>query len=295
MELRQIRYLLEIVRCGGFNRAAEKLGIAQPSLSVAVHKLEDELGVTLLNRQERRITLTTEGRAFLERAKQIDDLAKSAVHEMEEFRGLERGEIRVGIPGMLGSYYFPPIIAGFRNEYPNLKLSIVSDGANKIQSMVESGELDAGIVATSNFPDSLAWQPIVREEMVACVSKRHPMNTRQSITLQELSREPLFLFNEGYFQRRYLTEAMAQLGLEPRVVFETNLVPLLKTIVAGGNGITTLLKIAVTELELVAIPFDPPIFVDAAIVWKKNAYLSKSTRAFIDFISNTENHMLNGK
>lgn len=285
MEFRQIRYLIEIVRSGGFNRASETLGISQPSLSIAVQKLEDELGVTLLNRAERRITLTAEGRAFLERAKQIDDLAKSALQKMEEFRGLERGEIRVGIPGMLGTYYFPPIIAGFRKKYPNLKLSIVSDGANKIQSMVEAGELDAGIVATHEFPDSISWQPVVREEMVACVAQSHPMSSKLSVTLNELSGEPLFLFNEGYFQRRYLIETMAESGLEANIVFETNLVPLLKTIVAGGGGVSTLLKIAVTEAELVAIPFDPPIFVDAAMVWKKNAYLSKATRAFLAFVA----------
>lgn len=288
MELRQIRYLLEIVRSGGFSRASKTLGIAQPSLSIAVQKLEDELGVTLLNRQERRITLTAEGRAFLERARQIDDLAKSVIQEMEEFRGLERGEIRVGIPGMLGAYYFPPIIAGFRKEYPNLKLSVVSDGANRIQSMVESGELDAGIVATGDFPDTIAWQPVAREEMVACVSKNHHMSAKTSITLNELSGEPLFLFNEGYFQRRYLTEAMMQSGLVPDIVFETNLVPLLKTVVAGGGGVATLLKIAVTEPELVAIPFDPPIYIDAAVVWKKNAYLSKATKAFLGFVAGVE-------
>ena len=285
MEFRQMRYLLEIVREGGFTRAAESLGIAQPSLSVAMQKLEDELGVTLLNRQERKITLTAEGRAFMERARQIEELVNSAVHEMEEYRGLERGEIRVGIPGMLGAHFFPSVIADFRQQYPNLKLSVYSDGANKIQAMVESGELDVGIAASADFPDSIAWRPLMREEMVACVSSGHPLSGKPSLTLQELSQEPLFLFNEGYFQRQYLVETMAHLGLEPNVVFETNLVPLLKKVVAGGGGVTTLLKMAVNEPELVAISFEPQLFVEAVVVWKKHAYLSKSTRAFLEFLA----------
>lgn len=284
MEFRQIRYLLEIVRSGGFTRAAESLGIAQPSLSIAVQKLEDELGVTLLNRQERKITLTAEGRAFLERAQQIEELVNDAVHEMEEFSGLERGEIRIGVPGMLGAHFFPSILADFRRQYPNLKLSVYTDGAKKIQAMVESSDLDVGIVASADFPDTIVWRSLMREEMVACVSKSHPLAGMLSITLKELSREPLFLFNEGFFQRQYLTETMAHLGLTPNVVFETNLVPLLKKIVAGGGGITTLLKMALTEPELVAIPFDPPLFVEAVVVWKKNIYLSKATRAFLEFI-----------
>ncbi len=284
MEFRQIRYLLEIVNCGGFTRAAESLGIAQPSLSVAVQKLEDELGVTLLNRQERKITLTAEGRAFFARARQIEELVKGTVHEMEEFRGLERGEIRVGIPGMLGVYFFPSVIAQFRKQYPHLKLSVYSDGANKIQALVESGELDVGIVAEADFPESIACQPLIRDEMVACVAKSHPLSGKSSITIAEISAEPLFLFNEGFFQRQYLNEAMALAGLQPNVVFETNLVQLLKTVVAGGGGVTTLLRMAANEPELTAIPFDPPLFVEAVVVWKKHAYLSKSTRAFLEFL-----------
>lgn len=294
MEFRQIRYLLEIVRRGGFTRAAESLGIAQPSLTIAVQKLEDELGVTLLNRQERKISLTAEGRAFLDRARQIEELVNGVVHEMAEFSGLERGEIRLGVPGMLGTYFFPAVIADFMQQHPKLKLSIYSDGANKIQSMVESGELDLGIVARADFPESITWQTLLREEMVACVSSSHPLAGMLSITLKELSREPLLLFNEGHYQRQYLTEAMAHLGLAPKVVFETNLVPLLKKIVAGGNGMTTLLKMAVTDPDLVAIPFSPPIFVEAVMVWKKNSYLSKATRAFIEFVEQLRNHQLPG-
>ena len=284
MELRQIRYLLEIVRLGGFTRAAESLGIAQPSLSIAVQKLEEEFGVTLLNRQQRKISLTAEGRAFCERARQIEEQVRGVVQEMEEFRGLERGEIRMGIPGMLGTHFFPSVIADFRRHYPRLKLSVHSDGANNIQTMIESGELDVGVVARSELPHSVAWQPLIREEMVACVANGHPLAGKGSITLVEMSKEPLALFNEGYFQRQYLTLAMARVGLEPRVVFETNLVPLLKKVVAGGGGMTTLLKMAAGDPGLTAIPFDPPLFVEAVVVWKKNAYLSKATRALLEFM-----------
>ncbi len=285
MEFRQIRYLLEIVRCSGFTRAAESLNISQPSLSTAVQKLEEELGATLLNRQERKITLTAEGRAFFERARQMEDLMKDMVHEMEEFRGLERGELRIGIPVMLGAHFFPPVIARFRQHYPKLKLSICSHGANMIQAMIKSGTLDAGIVAKAEFSDGIVWQPLMREEMVACVADSHPLARQRSVTLAEVAREPLILFNEEYFQRQYLTEALARLGLKPTVVFETNLVPLLKKVIAGGGGVSTLLRMAVDEPGLAAVPFDPPLIVEAGVVWKKNAYLSKATRAFIEFLA----------
>ncbi len=287
MEFRQIRYLLEIVRSCGFTRAAEVLGIAQPSLTVAVQKLEEELGVTLLNRQERRITLTAEGRVFVERARKIEELVRGAAHEMEEFRGLGKGDVRVGIPGMLATHYFPALIGAFRRLYPGLKLSVYADGANTIQGMIESGALNVGIVANTGFPEWMDSHPLLREEMVACVASGHPLAKKRSISLEEMAREPLILFSEGFFQRQYLMEAMAEKGLAPQVAFETNLMPLLKKIAADGGGVATLLRMAVVEPELKAIPFYPPMFVDAVVVWKKTAYLSKAARAFLDFLRNS--------
>lgn len=290
MELRQIRYLLEIVRGGGFTRASEALGISQPSLTIAVQKLEDELGVTLINRQERKLSLTAEGRAFVARAGQIEELVKGTVHEMEEFRGLERGEVRVGIPGMLATHHFPGMIAAFRERYPSLKLSVVSAGAHSIQSLIESGDLDVGVVADSGFPAWAESRAVIREEMVACMAASHPLSAKLSITLEEFSKEPLYLFSEGYFQRQHLTDMMAAKGLVPNIVFETNLVSLLKKVTAQGGGVSTLLRMAVEEPELSAVPFDPPLFVDAVVIWKKNAYLSKAARAFLDFLQEHSRH-----
>ncbi|HJV35835.1 LysR family transcriptional regulator [Geomonas sp.] len=288
MEFRQIRYLLEIIRGGGFTRAAETLGISQPSLSIAVQKLEDELGVTLINRQERKIALTAEGRAFFERACQIEELFKGTVHEMEEFRGLEKGEVRIGIPGMLATHYFPALIAQFRELYPDLKLSVHSAGANSIQSLIESGALDAGIVSGHELPDWVESRGVIREEIVACVAAAHTLASKPAMTLEELSHEPLFLFSEGFFQRQAVTDAMAARGLVPNVVFETNLVPLLKKVTAQGGGVSTLLRMAVEEPELKAISFSPPLFVDAVVIWKRNAYLSRAARTFLEFLQGAE-------
>ncbi len=108
---------------------------------------------------------------------------------------------------MLATHYFLSLVGDFRRRYPRLKLSVFSDGATKIQAMIECGELDAGIAAKGDFTSAIAWRPLIRAEMVACVSRSHPPAGKRSLTLEE-SREPPLLYREGYFQRRLVVESM---------------------------------------------------------------------------------------
>ena len=199
MDLRQLRVFVEIVRQGSFTLAAEHLNIAQPAVSITIRKLEDELDLTLLNRNERRITLTSEGESLLRHAERILDHLASAETEMAEFRGLTHGEVRIGIPPMMSSYYFPQIIRDFHGRYPNLKLSVNGEGAARIQRMIAKGDLDMGVIAGQKFMEGLEYQRFLREEIVACVPLSHPLAARDKISLAEFLLEPLILFKEGYY------------------------------------------------------------------------------------------------
>ncbi len=118
MDFKQLRYFHEIVRLGSFTRAAEALYVAQPAVSVAIRKLEAELDLTLFHRNDRKVTLTDEGARLLPHAQRILQAVSDAQLEMQELKGLTQGMVRVGIPGMLGSYYFPPILMAFRHRHP---------------------------------------------------------------------------------------------------------------------------------------------------------------------------------
>ena len=135
MDLRQLRVFVEVARLGSFTRAAEHLHVAQPAVSLSIRKLEEGLDLTLLNRQEKRVTLTAEGEALLAHARRILEDCAAAEAEMAELRGLGSGEVRVGIPPMMSSYFFPLIIREFRRRYPKLRLSVNGEGAASIQRM----------------------------------------------------------------------------------------------------------------------------------------------------------------
>ena len=173
MNTRHLTYFVTLAKTKNFTRAAEILHIAQPALSVAIKKFEQQLDLLLFHRHERNVMLTDEGQVLLGHAKIILQQINDAKIAMEELKGLEKGEVRVGIPSMLGSYYFPEILMGFKSLYPNLKLTVVEAGTQSIRKMLIDGELDLGIIHNEKVPSSLAVEHIITSQMVAVVSEQH--------------------------------------------------------------------------------------------------------------------------
>lgn len=285
MDLRQLRFFVEIARQKSFTRAAERLHIAQPAVSAGIKRLEEELELVLFNRQDRTVSLTAEGELFLEHAASILERVTAARQEMAEVRGLGKGEVRIGIPPMMSAYFFPNIISDFKRRYQNLSLSVYGEGAGRIRTMIMTGELDMGVIAGDGVPETLEARHFLREEVVVCVPHGHPFAGRSTITYEEFSREPLVFYKEGYYQRELVLDALKERGCTAEIVFETNLFSLVKSLVKNGMGISTFLRMAVLDDPgLAAISFDPPLYLDLVIAWKRHAYLSRANRAFVDFL-----------
>ncbi|HEY6838838.1 MAG TPA: LysR substrate-binding domain-containing protein [Geobacteraceae bacterium] len=285
MDVRQLRFFTEIARLSNFTKAAEGLHVAQPAVSMAIRKLEEELELVLFNRQDKKVSLTAEGEIFLAHARRILDDIKAASQEMGELRDLGKGEVRIGIPPMMSAYFFPDIIWEFKKRYPNLSLSVTGEGAARIKKMISQGEIDMGVIAGRTISDDLEVRHFLREEVVVCVPRGHRFARRKGVTLGEFAREPLVFFKEGYYLRELMGDVLKGTGVTPAIVFETNMFTLVKSLVRAGMGISTFLRMVVAgDDELVAVPFDPPLHLDLVIAWKRHAYLSRANRAFVDFL-----------
>lgn len=285
MNLRQLKAFLEVANTLNFTRAAEALSIAQPAVSMSIGKLEEELDLILFNRQGRQIALTTEGEVLLRHAKKILADISVAETEMNELKELSSGEVRIGIPPMMSSYYFPRVIRDFRAEYPYLQLTVMGEGAGHIQRQISSGEIDLGVIAGDKIPEGLASRCFLREEIVACVPSGHQLSGRLAIRLEELLSEPLILFKQGYYMRELTDKLQLGLSQKPQVVFETNLFSLVRSLVGEGVGVSTLLRMVVADdSSIAAVSFDPPLYLDLHIAWKEDGYLSRANRAFLNFL-----------
>ncbi|MDT8894116.1 LysR family transcriptional regulator [Halomonas sp. I1] len=283
-DLRALSVFLAAADCGGFGAAARELHIAQSAVSQSIANLERRLELTLFHRHERRIALTPEGEALVGHARQLLERAETAHLAMRELHDLVKGEVRIGIPSMLGSYYFPPLLMGFKAQYPGIRLTVVEAGARRLQHMVASGELDLGVVIDDGASQHLEKRHLTREEMVICVPREHPFAEHDAVTPETFFAEPLVLFQDGYFHREFIDALSQRCGTEADIAFESNLIPLTKAIVRRGFGITTFLRRVVEEPELAAVSLEPPSWMNLSLAWAKGAYLSRAEQAFVDFV-----------
>lgn len=285
MDIKPLRYFQAIADANSFTKAAEQLHVAQPAISMAIKKLEAELDLTLFHRHERQISLTDEGKKLLQHSRRILQAIDDARLEMEELKGLTKGEVRVGIPSMLGSYYFPPILMAFRHRYPELDLSVIEGGTWQLQQMLERGELDLAIIVADVLPQELQARTFLREQMLVTVAKDHPLAQQTVVSYDDFFREELVMFKEGYFHRKVVDRLAARTECTPNISFETNLIPLIKAIINQGFGISTLLGMVIEEdPDLIGLPFEEPVWLDLSIAWRRDGYLSRANQAFVDFL-----------
>ncbi|MEH6648787.1 MAG: LysR family transcriptional regulator [Motiliproteus sp.] len=285
MDIRKLRIFHAVASYGSFTRAAEALPMAQPAVSIAIKKLEQQLDLLLFHRQDKKISLTAEGQVLLGHAERLLADLQQAQLEMDELKGLRKGEVRIGIPSMLGSYYFPELLMAFKARYPKLKLTVEEAGTRDIQQMLDKGELDLGIIVRDQLPEDLEAELFLREEMVVCVAPDHPFAEQDDVRVEDFFAEPLVLFKSGYFHREFIDRLAADSHSHLQVEFETNLISLIRSIVRKGFGVTTFLNMVVADdSTLVARSFAEPVWLDLCIAWKRDRYLSHADRRFVEFL-----------
>ncbi|WP_394247046.1 LysR family transcriptional regulator [Vibrio profundi] len=285
LESKPLRHFLAVAEHGNFTHAAKALHIAQPALSISIKKLEQSLELSLFRRGDKSVTLTQEGQALYEHAKRIAQQFSDAELAMNELKGLEKGEVRLGAPSMMGSYFFPKILMAFKSQYPNLKLTLIDAGTESIRQMLLNGELDIGVINDANVPNDLETDHLLDSEMLAVVGGKHDLAQKDSIEFEEFFQEDLILFKPGYFHRDFIDGVHEQHGFDMNIAFESNLLPMILSIVKQEFAITALLELVTEhEHEVVGVPFSPPVKLKLALAWRKEGYLSKADRTFIDFV-----------
>ncbi|MGR2739007.1 LysR family transcriptional regulator [Billgrantia sp. Q4P2] len=283
-DLRALRVFVTVADRAGFSAAARELHVAQSAVSQTIANLERQLELTLFHRHERRIALTPEGETLYSHASELLERAEATHLAMQELHGLVKGEVRIGIPSMLGSYYFPPLLMGFKARHPGIRLTVVEAGARRLQSMIAAGELDLGVVIDDEQSRHMERRHLTREEMVICVPRSHPFAQRSCVSAAEFFDEPLVLFQDGYFHREFIEALSRQTGLVANIAFQSNLIPLTKAIVRQGFGITTFLRRVVDEPGLTAVSFESPAWLDLSLAWARDAYLSRAESAFVEYV-----------
>ena len=284
MELRQLEYFQMASRLRNITRAAERLRVSQPNITVAIKKLEAELGIQLFDRSQKQLSLTPEGAVFLNRVELALRNIQDAVLEVNDYKQLQKGTIKIGIPPMMGAYLFPRIFSSFQRRYSHLDIFMHEEGSMSIREQLERDELDFGIIIISDASHHLQLLPMSKNQVVCCVPENSPLAQKKSISLQDVAETNVVMMKEGSFLRQTILTKMKAANVAPNIVLESNQVVTLKGLVASGVGVAFLLDMVVEDTPgIKAIPLADPIFVDVGLAWKKDRYISKAAQSFIDF------------
>ena len=284
MELRQLEYFQMASRLKNITRAAQRLKVSQPNITVAIKKLEAELGVQLFDRSQKQLTLTPEGSVFLKRIELALRNIDEAILEVNDYKQLQKGTIKIGIPPMMGAYLFPKVFSVFRHLHPNLDVLLFEEGSLSIREKLESDELDFGIIIIPESTPNLNVLKMSRNQLMVCVSQKSSLARKNCITPKDIAASDLIMMKEGAYLREVVQNKLSAFKISPRTVLESSQIVTIKGLVAHQVGIAFLLDfICQDSHDVKAIPFYEPIFVDIGLAWKKEKYVSKAAQAFIDF------------
>jgi len=284
---KNLYYFVSIVEHGSYTKAAVTLNIAQSALSISMRKFEKSLNMRLLQRSHKGVTLTKEGQVLYQHAKGILDKIVDAETAINELRDVEQGEVKIGIPGMMGSYFFPEILMAFKFKYPKLNLTIVEAGTQTIKEKLLAGDLDLGVIVNDNLPAELQAKHLITSQIVAAVGENHSLAENEKISFKHFFEQELVMFKAGYFHREIIDSLCNKYQYTAKYSFETNLLAIILNIVKNEFAITALLELVTDkEPEILGIPFEQAIFLDLALAWRKDGYLSIANQRFVDFTLN---------
>lgn len=285
MDFKQILYFVSIVEEGNISKAAKKLHIAQPALSMQLKSLEEYLGVVLLERGSRNVKLTDAGYIFYKRAEKILKMVNSSVSEMEDLKNGNEGTIRLGQTSSSCTFVVDKIKSTFINKYPNIKYELFEGNTYEIIELVQEGVIDLGIVRTPFEVGNLNYKYLREEPMVAIMNNEFSTDFHsEEINMRELEKYPLIIY------RRYeelLKSCFKKLNIEPKIIclndnsrttllwaekgMGIGIIP--KSTVRGKKDLYKYYKISDDELNS-----------KIAVIWAKDKYISQVAKKFIELL-----------
>lgn len=277
MNLRDLRYLVALADHRHFGRAAAATFVSQPTLSTQIKKLEEELGVSLIERAPRHVMLTPVGHDVAERARRILSDVDQLKETARRSRDPEAGTVRLGIFPTLGPYLLPHVIPRIRQRFPNLELLLIEEKTAAILRLLREGRMDAGILALPLHDEQLHIEPLFEEPFMLAVPSGHALAARKDISLDDLREESLLLLDEGHCLREQALDVCHLAGAEEKSGFRATSLETLRQMVAANVGITLLPLLSVKPPvprsdDVVLIPFkDAPPHRQLAMVWRKSA------------------------
>jgi LysR family hydrogen peroxide-inducible transcriptional activator len=276
LKLKDLRYLVAVADARHFGRAAERCFVSQPTLSTQLKKLEDYLGVQLIERQPKRVTLTAAGEEIVARARRILDASDEVVTLARTHRDPLAGALRIAMLPTIGPYLLPGVAREIRKALPRLDLRLYEYTTAAMLTKLRAGEIDLGILAMPVDLDGLEARGLYDEVFTVAVPASHPLAKRATLRVQDIQDETLLLLEDGHCLRDQALALCSRVGVHEKQDFRATSLETLRQMVATGAGITLLPELATLGAYrhargVVVVPFARPAPVrKIGAVWRKS-------------------------
>ena len=284
MKLLQMRYFQTVCRYGSITKAAEELFVSQPTISFCIKELEEEFGVKLFHRRHNRLQLTVEGTFFLDKINYILQSVDALTSQMKNM-GTNRNHVKIAVPAMISTFLFPQIFNAYNELYPDLELEMLETGSMQARKLVDANSVDLGItILDGAVDDAYNLVPLVKTELVFCVSKKHPLANYKTISFKQLADQQIILFKADSYQNIFIKRAFSEVGVQPNILLYSSQLYTIKEFLSYGNvGAFLYRQVAEMDDDLVCIPLENAIFQDIVLIWTKSGSLYSDAENFIQF------------
>lgn len=251
MTIVQLEYIIALDIHRSFSKAADHCCITQPTLSMQIHTLEEELGVKIFDRSKKPVSPTDVGQAIINQAHVIVEESKRVKAIVDEHHGVLKGVLRIGIIPTVAPYLLPILVQHFSVSYPDIQLQTREMITSRIVEALKQDEIDAGILVTPLEEQHITEIPLYRERMLAYVGNNHHAFHNDEVDIEALDTKGLWLLNEGHCFRDQVLNLCkrAQTKTDKSFVFESGSLETLKRIVERYGGMTVLPELAAAEVQ----------------------------------------------
>ncbi|WP_334071474.1 MULTISPECIES: LysR family transcriptional regulator [Paenibacillus] len=286
MEHRLLDYFLAVAEELHFTKAADRLGITQPTLSHQIRLLEQEVGTPLFHRSGKKIHLTQPGTILLEHARRILHELEQAKLEIGQLAGLQRGRLRIGCSG---NHLLSDALVSFHRQYPGIELNVIELATEETRDGLLGNRLDLGVVFLPLEDEQLINLPLYDEELVLVVYHSHPFGAFTAVKLEQLAEIPLVLFQPKFFVRQMIDSACHMAGLTLKPVMELSTMESQIRMVRQHVGGTILPASYAGTLDssgISVIPLaEPAPRKKVGLVYRKHTFMDPSLQAFIEHLA----------
>jgi len=238
MEVHQLRYFLAVIETGSFTDAAEACHVSQPSLSIQIAKLEDEVGGALLERHRTGSRLTARGLVFQPRAVEVLAQLTAAMRDFEDLDGLRRGEVTLGCLPTTGAYLLPPLLKEFRKVHPDLTVRLREESSPQLAEALLAGQVDLAFLDEAGLGPGLRSTALFSEPLLVAVPADHALAGRGAISIEALVDEPLIVMKSGHGFRRIVMDYLESRNIVPVIVYESSGIETVQALVEAGLGVS---------------------------------------------------------